>query len=79
MMRALAPWIIPLALVLGVLMAAVNSTLLDLVGFLVLFFVAIPVVLATARRRGTLPPMLERLMQRGGGDGGGGRPRWLGF
>jgi hypothetical protein len=75
MMRALAPWIIPLALVLGVLVAAVNSTLLDVVGFLVLFFVVVPVVLATARRRGTLPPMLDRMMQRDGN----GRPRFPGF
>lgn len=72
MRRALLPWLFPIAILLALLVAITNSTIVYGAVAIVFAWVVAPLGLAAARRSGTLPSWLQRLLQ---GDPEGRGPR----
>jgi hypothetical protein len=72
MKRALLPWLFPVAVILGLLVAATNSPIVWGAALMIGGWVVIPLVLAGARRSGSWPRSL-------GGGSDGDKPRFPGF
>ncbi len=58
MKRALLPWMFPVALILGLLIAATNSPIVYGAVLIVLGWVILPLALSAARRSGRWPRSL---------------------
>jgi hypothetical protein len=58
MKRALAPWLLPLAMVLGVLVAITNSVVVYGAVLIIAAWVVVPLALAWARKAGMWPRSL---------------------
>lgn len=69
MRRALAPWLFPVVVLIGLLIAATKSTIVYVAAAAVLAWVVVPLALWTIRRHGMWPRAF------GGSDGDADRPR----
>lgn len=72
MKRALLPWLLPLAMILGLLLALTNSMIVFGLVVIVIVWVVLPIVLVAVRRSGGMPHMFQ-------GDGAANLPRWAQF
>lgn len=72
MKRALLPWLLPLAMILGLVLALTNSMIVFGLVVIVTVWVVLPVVFVAVRRSGDLPHMFR-------GDGAANLPRWAQF
>jgi hypothetical protein len=69
MKRALLPWLFPVAMILGLLLALTNSLIVFGLVVMVSLWVVLPLGLAAVRRSGGMPHMFQ-------GDGSANLPRW---
>lgn len=73
MKPALVPWMFPLAVLGALIIAAINSPLVDVIAYLVVLFGVVPLGFSWLRRHDMLPPYLARLLVARDANG---RPRF---